>query len=298
MSRIKRCFTSRFGGGCIIEADVAQLEIVAAAYLSQDLNLLKDITSGLDLHCLSLSLWKTGDYHAIHSLYLKGEKETTKLRKTAKFLSFRLLYGSGYKSLAKQFNLSEKDAKAFIDNYYARYKGLKQWQNENITAVGVGAEHEGEKTSLGVPAKTSRMVTKTGRRFVFVEDDPRDWMRFKGPNFNPAKIKNYPVQGFATGDLFQLMLGKMFRWVRANYPGTEHDGVQLDGELLLVNTVHDSILFDYGGKNVRQVSELIRQKMELIGMELITQWGIDIRPLEIKVNVEWGPNWGDLNQSL
>ena len=55
-------------------------------------------------------------------------------------------------------------------------------------------------------------------------------------DFSPTKIKNYPVQGFATGDIVPECTGRMFRAIIAE----EH----LRNLLLMINTVHDSNLFD------------------------------------------------------
>ena len=49
---VKRVFISRWEGGHIMEADFAQLEFRAAAFLSQDPVAMQEIDTGFDVHCL------------------------------------------------------------------------------------------------------------------------------------------------------------------------------------------------------------------------------------------------------
>lgn len=297
MSRIKSCFTSRFEGGVIIEADVSQLEIVAAAYLSQDPVLIADIINGLDLHLVSLSVWQNKTYLEVKDLYDTGDKGTILGRRKAKTLSFQLQYGSGPTNMAREAGVTVTQAKRFIANYYLRYARLKEWQESNIELVKAHGTHTGRRTNTGLPARTCVLSSPTGRVYTYHEQDSPEWMTKKGivTSFSPTTIKNYPVQGFATGDLFQLLLGKMFRTIRS-----ARDAKEL---LLLVNTVHDSILFDYNEKSdavrgAEWVSGWIKRQMEEITGDLVTTFGIDIAPLEIKVGVQWGPNWNELTNKL
>ena len=52
MSRIRKCFPSRYKNGILIEADYSQLEIVVLACLSEDGTLADDLNSGRDLHTM------------------------------------------------------------------------------------------------------------------------------------------------------------------------------------------------------------------------------------------------------
>ena len=63
--------------------------------------------------------------------------------------------------------------------------------------------------------------------------------------FSPTQLKNYPVQGFATGDIVPEVLGRLRRVL------TEKG---LSDKVLLVNTVHDSVLFDVD-KKIKDFSE-------------------------------------------
>jgi DNA polymerase-1 len=226
MSDIRKAFVSRWAGGYILELDFSQLEIYALAFLSGDKQLKADLLSGADLHGISAT-------------NLFGKHYTPNQRKIAKTLSFQLQYGAGAKSMAKTNNIDEKIARKFIELYYARYKGVDEWQKNVAREVAknrVPASASGQRTPSGNPAASSTIVTATGRRYYFQEQDAPDWTDFD-TTFSPTQMKNFPVQGFATGDIVPLVLGKIHLYMANNH--------ELWGNLVrLINTVHDSVVFD------------------------------------------------------
>ncbi len=118
MSRIKECFTTRFENGKIVNADFSQLEVVGLAILSLDRQLIDDIKSGRDMHVV----------RAAELLGIAESAVTKQQRQLAKMLSFQLQYGSGARNMAEQNKIHINLAKKFIEQYYERYKDVKQWQ--------------------------------------------------------------------------------------------------------------------------------------------------------------------------
>lgn len=286
MPSIKECIVSRHTGGVILELDVKQLEIVAAAHLSQDKVMLVDIVGGLDLHCMALANWKGLDYSSVVKDYRDGDTHIAASRRMAKVISFQLLYGATVNGIMRTFKLPKKEAQAFVDGYYGRYLGLKAWQEYNINKVGALGILTGT-TGDGEPTYTSKLKSATGRVFTFSATDEG---RYKKALFSPTKIKNYPVQGFATGDLFQLLLGKMYRRIRREWP---------NGEVLMVNTVHDSIIFDIKDRtSIMHIGSILREEAEKTGEYLLESLGVDLSPLKIEVDIEYGPDWAHLHESI
>ena len=64
-----------------------------------------------------------------------GKDFTKAQRKLAKTLSFQLQYGAGATGMAKDNGIQKKIAENFIKIYYARYPGVKEWQDRNIRVV-------------------------------------------------------------------------------------------------------------------------------------------------------------------
>lgn len=274
MSRIKECFGSRFLHGCIIEADYSQLEIIALAYLSNDKQLQEDILSGKDLHVVrAAELFKVPEYAV-----------TKEQRQLAKAFSFQLQYGAGAVTMASENDVSRELALTFINNYYARYRGVQRWQKETHDAVLKNRAPSTRTTKSGKTSGRGWCVSPTGRRYAFYEEDSK---YTKTPRFSPTKIKNYPVQGFATGDIVPMMLGELFEEIK-KHP-------QYNTELLMINTVHDSVIFDFlhnDKEEVMKAGKFIKEVMELAPTRLLDYFGIDFN-LPLTVEVEAGVTWAD-----
>ena len=275
MSEIRKYFTSRFDDGWILEFDFSQLEVVALAQLSKDKTLIQDILDGADLHRRSASLW-LGKHE---SVVTEGE------RKKAKQMTFQLQYGAGYKSMAKKLDLPMSETRAFIDAYYLRYSGVKAWQQENMELVAAARSvAHGRKTPKGNPQGISKIQTETGRIYTFKERD-LDGMYIKSPTgFWATEIKNYFVQGFATGDIVPLMLGVIWRALKNN------EEIDTD-KILLVNTVHDSIVFDvFDIAHAEQCRDFVLPIMNNTNRYIKKTWNIDM-VVPIKADCKIGRNW-------
>jgi DNA polymerase I-like protein with 3'-5' exonuclease and polymerase domains len=286
---ILECVTSRFPGGQIVEADWSQLEIVYAAHISGDETLRNDIRSGKDLHCQNAALISEYTYEEL----LEGKQQNcpkrVAIRKKAKSFSFQLGYGAGAQSIAEDTGADVKEVQAFIDAYYARYWRLKEWQEENIKEVKREAKYRGHRTVKGIPAKSAYLVAETARRYQFVETDAPDFLQERGisTSFSPTNIKNYPVQGGATGDIVPLVLGKVVRALKT-------DPVLKD-KALLIGTVHDSIIVDCCASVLDKLRAVLQNIMQAAPEYYHQQFGI-IFDLELPCEVTWGKNWKEAKE--
>jgi DNA polymerase I-like protein with 3'-5' exonuclease and polymerase domains len=297
MSNIKQHFVSRFPGGKIVEMDYSQLEVIGLAVLSRDPQLKEDIRDGKDLHCVNTaSLYET-TYEKVKAAYDAGDPEWTKKRKTTKPFSFQLQYGAGAKSMAEDNGVELKFAQKFIDNYYGRYPRVKEWQEENIEIVKSSFQPSGTRTKMGYPADYGYFTTGTGRTYQFTEYDAPDFMKERGihTSFSPTQIKNYPVQGFSTGDVVPLAFGEVVRYIVGN---------NLDQHLLCINTIHDSILFDVcavGDPSFNNSADLLSdlgnlKKIMMSIPDSINNLWPDIQfDLPLHVDAEWGDNWAEMS---
>lgn len=283
MSRIKSCFRSRFPSGVLLEVDFSQLEVVGVALLSNDPVLKDDIRSGRDMH-------------RVRAAQLFGITEaavTKEQRQIAKVLSFQLQYGAGAKSMAAKNGIAEELASKFIKQYYDRYEVLQQWQNDNIKAVAASRVATKERTKLGEPRGKGTLATDTGRMYTFMEEDAPEWMRKPrkwGPttavSFSPTQIKNYPSQGFATGDvmaLFRAMLMEHYRSVLTTW----RVGIP-------VMTIHDSVMFDCVDRiGAKAVNEMCKELADALPSKIESLWGIRC-DLPFKVEGKCGETWADM----
>ena len=127
---VKKVFVSRWKGGKILEADFAQLEFRAAAFLSQDQTAMKEIEDGFDVHSYTARVISDA-----------GEKTS---RQEAKAHTFAPLYG------ATGFGRTQAEAK-YYEHFTEKYKGIKSWH-----------------TRLASEAMNTGMITTpSGREFAF-----------------------------------------------------------------------------------------------------------------------------------
>lgn len=287
---IKKCFKSRWGSsGYIVEADFSQLEVIGAAIVSGDEMMKKDILDGIDSHSQSAS-WLNPDYtyEEILAGYKAEDPKFVKMRKNAKAPRFELQYGAGASSIAANNGLSKEVAQGFIDRYYNRYSRLKEFQQEvrreveaNLTPI---EEYlNGEQLSVGT------YVSKTGRRYKFKQQGAPKFMRDRGINLSisPTQIANYPMQGFATGDVVPEVLGRI------------HRALAFDAELwnhcLPINTIHDSIIFDVHSDVLHRAGRVIKETMQQAPRWMKERFDIDI-DLPLGVDVEYGEDWSQLTR--
>lgn len=271
---IKSCFVSRWEDGYLMEVDFSQLEIVALALLSQDPQLKSDIIAGRDMHRVRAA-----------ELFFKREAEVTdKERTLAKQLSFILQYGGGAKGMAEKLGIDIKLAKSFIENYYGRYPVVKQWQDDIAATVKASRVNTGEHTPKGFPKGVGTLETATGRVYKFFEYD--DNFGRGDTSFSPTEMKNYPVQGFATGDIMALYRGRVYRKLLNE---------RLTGDIKLINTVHDSVMLDVRGEGlVKYTYELLKAEAARLPELLKTLWDIDCGELTFPVECKYGRKWSDL----
>jgi len=196
--------------------------------------------------------------------------------------------------MAAKNGIAEELASKFIKQYYDRYEVLQAWQNDNIKAVAASRVATKERTKLGEPRGKGTLATDTGRMYTFMEEDAPEWMRKpKGAwrpatavSFSPTQIKNYPSQGFATGDvmaLFRAMLMEHYRKLPGMFSHT-----------IPVMTIHDSVMFDCKHKDYAIIMEILcRNWADALPEKIESLWGIRC-DLPFKVEGKCGETWADM----
>jgi DNA polymerase-1 len=106
---VKKVFVSRFDGGKILEADFAQLEFRAAAFLSQDETAMEEVRNGFDVHSYTAKI------------ITEAGQPTD--RQTAKAHTFAPLYG------ATGFGRTPAEA-AYYEHFTEKYRGIARWHTE------------------------------------------------------------------------------------------------------------------------------------------------------------------------
>ena len=127
---VKKVFVSRFDGGKIMEADMAQLEFRAAAFLSQDEVAIEEVSTGFDVHAYTAKV-------------ITDAGQPTS-RQDAKAHTFAPLYG------ASGYGRTKAEA-AYYEHFNKKYKGVAAWHSR-LAKEAVNTRH---------------ISTPSGRQFAF-----------------------------------------------------------------------------------------------------------------------------------
>ncbi len=133
--RIRDAFVPK--KGCILmSADYSQIELVVLAHLSQDKALMKAFEEGEDIHKATAAL--------VFDIF--PEMVTPQQRRMAKTINFGIMYGMSAFSLAHDLKISRKEAQNFIDSYFDRFSGVRDFI---ATVKAKAKEDRFVKTRLG-----------------------------------------------------------------------------------------------------------------------------------------------------
>jgi DNA polymerase I-like protein with 3'-5' exonuclease and polymerase domains len=233
----------------LVNCDVKGLEVVTAAELSGDKVLKQEIRDKVDIHEANRDRFKLGE----------GKPG----RLVAKIFKFRLIYGGSAYSYANDSDFqgvssSSKFWQNIIDEYYAKYVGIKEWHEALIQK----AQRDGR---LDIPSG----------RFYPITPIVNKWNG--GMDWPITVIKNYPVQGFGA-DL--VMLGRLEARKRLRESGLEHR---------MVSTIHDSIVVDCPSDVVGEVGRILNESIEAVPDLCRQVFKYDFS-LPLTAEVQYGPN--------
>lgn len=241
-SQVKRMFTSRFGtDGRMAEIDYSQLEVVIQGLLTKDKQLCEDLNNRVDFHCKRLATKLGEEYeYVLHKCKVEGDERYGAMRTGAKGFSFQRAYGAGVPAIVEATGMSKDDVEALIVAETTLYPTVKDFDerlerhiNDNATRTDSKLFHGG----IAFNQQESVWHSPTGTMYKWRQGITPDFMHKSGKytGFSPTERKNYPMQGEG-GFVMQTMLGKVWRYF------VENDG--FNGEVLLVNSVHDCLLLD------------------------------------------------------
>lgn len=109
-------------GHVFLSADYSQIELRVLAELSQDQTLIDAFLSGHDIHRETAA-----------RLFDVGlDQVTNEQRQIGKRINFSILYGLTPYGLSKDLGIPLKEAKNYIDKYFAQYPGVARWMDDVV----------------------------------------------------------------------------------------------------------------------------------------------------------------------
>jgi DNA polymerase-1 len=238
-------------GHVLVSADYSQIELRVAAFVSGDKKLIQYFTEDKDIHSAVAA-----------EVFGVPEPEVTKdMRRKAKAINFGILYGMGSNALSVATGTTRKEAKAYLEDYFERFKGVSAYvedikntlRNKGYTETWFGRKRyfEGIKSPLPhIQAQAERMAL------------------------------NAPIQG-TSADVMKIAMVEMDKQLRKK---------KIQNDAFLVAQIHDELLYEVKKGKEEMVAELLRKTMEE-AMSLTDTQGVPL-----KVDVEVGTNWGEMKR--
>jgi DNA polymerase-1 len=208
-------------GKILLSADYSQIELRIMAHFSKDPVLVEAFRAGEDIHARTAQ-----EVFGVGPLMQTGEH-----RRAAKAINFGIIYGLSPFGLAQQLGIEQKEAAQFINAYFARYRGVKEYLDNVLAETRQTAM---TRTLFGrirpIPEITSPQVNLRG--------------------FAERTALNSPLQGTAA-DLIKLAMIRIDARLRAE---------EFAAKMIL--QVHDELLFEAPKGESERLEKLVRAEME------------------------------------
>ena len=219
--RIRAQFCAQGEDYVLVDADYSQIELRLLAYMSGDAEMTDAFINGADIHTRTASAVFGIPEYAISEEY----------RKRAKAVNFGIVYGIGAYSLSSDLKISMSQAKQYIESYFAKYTGIKQYLDavvEGASEVGYTMTLFGRKRYIPELQSSKKQLKEFGKRVAM----------------------NSPIQGTAADIMKIAMLNVANRLKKEN----------LDARIVM--QVHDELVVECHRDCAEKVKTAVAEEMQ------------------------------------
>jgi DNA polymerase-1 len=215
--RIREAFVAE-PGNVLISLDYSQIELRILADIAGIDALKQAFREGLDIHAMTAS----------QMFNVPLDQMTSDVRRQAKAINFGVIYGISAFGLARNLRIPRDEAKTFIDTYFERFPGIRQYMDDT---TAFAKEHKYVQTLFGRKIHTPEINAKG-----------------PGAGFAKRAAINAPIQGTAA-DIIRRAMIRMPAAIEG-----------LPAKMLL--QVHDELLFEVEDGAVDETIARVREVME------------------------------------
>ncbi|MBR7149784.1 MAG: DNA polymerase I [Oscillospiraceae bacterium] len=218
-SELRRMFIP--ADGCVfVDADYSQIELRLLAHIAGDAVMREAFLGGEDIHTVTAS-----------QVFGVPVAEVTKqMRSSAKAVNFGIVYGISAFSLAQDIGVAVYEAKAYIDNYLARFEGIRRYMSDVVEK----AKADGYVETLFHRRRTLPELTSS---------------QFNMRAFGERVALNMPIQGTAA-DIIKLAMVRVHARLKEE---------KLAGRLIL--QVHDELIVECPEEECERVKAILTEEM-------------------------------------
>ena len=208
-------------GFLLMSSDYSQIELRVLAHVSGDELLAEAFRNDEDIH----------NRVASEVFRVDPSSVTPAMRRTAKVINFGIVYGISGFGLSKELGLSPKEAQAYIDAYFERHRGIKEY----IERIVAEAREKGfVRTLFG----RIRYIPELKNADVNVRQ------------FGERTAMNTPIQGTAA-DIIKMAMVNIFRKIKGEKKRSR-----------LIMQIHDELVFEVPEDEAGEMETMIRHEME------------------------------------
>ena len=209
-------------GKIFVSADYSQIDLRSLAHISKDTNLIKAFCSGQDIHTAT----------AMEVFNIANKEDVTKQqRMAAKSINFGIVYGISSFGLSKQLDIPVKQAKEYINSYFAKYIGIKNWSDRIIEET----KQKGYVKTITGRIRYIPEINSTNKQIVA---------------FGERMALNTPVQG-TSADIIKIAMINVSKKLKEQ---------SLKAKILL--QVHDDLLLEVPKEEENIVINMLKYEME------------------------------------
>ncbi len=217
---IRKSFVASGREYVLLSADYSQIELRLMAHLSKDENMIEAFKKGEDIHSAT----------AAKIYNVKAENVTGEMRRRAKTANFGIIYGISAYGLSQRLNISRREAKELIDNYFNTYTRVREYMDK----------------SIDLTKKKGYAETIFGRR-RYLKDINSANAFIRG--MAERNAINAPLQGSAA-DIIKLAMVNIHKKLLEQY------------KTKMILQVHDELIFDVYRKELDEIKKIVKHEME------------------------------------
>ncbi|MFW2589031.1 DNA polymerase I [Sagittula sp. SSi028] len=215
--RIREAFVAP-EGKVLVSLDYSQIELRILAHMAGIETLKQAFRDGQDIHAMTAS----------EMFNVPMDEMTSDIRRQAKAINFGVIYGISGFGLARNLRIPRAEAQGFIDRYFERFPGIRQYMDDT---KAFAKEHKRVETLFGRQIHTPEIAAKGPRA-----------------GFAQRAAINAPIQGTAA-DIIRRAMVRM------------PDAIaQLPAKMLL--QVHDELIFEVEAGAVDDLIGVAKDVME------------------------------------
>ena len=220
--QIRKAFVPTEKDGYILSCDYSQIELRVLSQISGDEHMQEAFNTGYDIH----------SHTAMKIFHLDSPKDVTSLmRRRAKTVNFGIVYGISDYGLSKRLNISRKQAKEFIAEYFTQYPQVKDYMDK---AVQVARDKGYAETIMHRRRYLPDIHSKNHNVRAFAE----------------RTAINSPIQGSAA-DIIKIAMINMQKKL---------DELHLKTKMVI--QVHDELIFDVPKNELETVKKIVPEVMQ------------------------------------